>query len=91
MWQRGTTDKGIRRTRKPVTDRLDFSKILPIFVLCFIGKKMTMVFKLPGKERSRVMKISGCKRLLDGFIGVLKKHPDAQFVSFNGYQVKNKA
>lgn len=52
---------------------------------------MTMVFRLPGKERSRVMKISGCKRLLDGFIGVLKKHPDAQFVSFNGYQVKNKA
>ena len=57
----------------------------------FHWQEMTMVFRLPGKERSRVMKISGCKRLLDGFIGVLKKHPDAQFVSFNGYQVKKKA
>ena len=57
----------------------------------FFWPEMTMVFKLPGKERNRVMKISGCKRLLDGFIGVLKKHPDAQFVSFNGYQVKKMA
>ena len=57
----------------------------------FYWQEMTMVFRLPGKEKSRVMKISGCKRLLDGFIGVLKKHPDAQFVSFNGYQVKKKA
>ena len=57
----------------------------------FYWNEMTMVFRLPGKERSRVMKISGCKRLLDGFIGVLKKFPDAQFVSFNGYPIKQKA
>lgn len=57
----------------------------------FFWPEMTMVFKLPGKERNRVMKISGCKRLLDGFSGVMRKYPDAQFVSFNGYQVKKKA
>lgn len=49
-----------------------------------------MVFKLPGKERNRYMKIKGCKRLLDGFAGVLKKYPDAEFVSFNGYKVTKK-
>ena len=56
----------------------------------FYWPEMTMVFKIPGKERNRVMKVGGCRRLLDGFIGVLKKYPDAQFVSFNGYPVKQK-
>jgi len=52
---------------------------------------MEMVFKVPGKSRPRVMKVEGCKRLLDGFSAVLKKYPDAEFVSFNGYQYKTKA
>lgn len=52
---------------------------------------MKMVFKIPGKTRPRMMKVEGCKRILDGFIGVLKKYPDAEFVSFNGYKYSTKA
>lgn len=50
-----------------------------------------MVFKIPGKSRPRMMKIEGCKRLLDGFAAVLKKYPDAEFVSFNGHKYLTKA
>lgn len=55
------------------------------------GEVMKMVFKIPGKKRPRMMKVEGCKRILDGFIGVLKKYPDAEFVSFNGYKYLTKA
>lgn len=57
----------------------------------FFWPEMTMVFRVPGKERNRVMKVTGCKRLLDGFTGVLKKYPDAEIVSFNGHKVMKKA
>ena len=52
---------------------------------------MEMVFTIPGKHRPRMMKVEGCKRLLDGFAGVLKKYPDAEFISFDGILIKSKA
>jgi len=52
---------------------------------------MEMVFRVPGKGRPRMMKVEGCKRLLDGFAAVLKKYPDAEFVSFDGHLYKTKA
>lgn len=55
------------------------------------GEVMEMVFRIPGKGRPRVMKVEGCKRLLDGFSAVLDKYPDAEFVSFNGHPIKTKA
>ena len=55
------------------------------------GEVMEMVFRVPGKGRPRVMKVEGCRRPLDGFIGVLKKYPNAEFVSFNGHLIKAKA
>ena len=54
------------------------------------GKVMEMVFRVPGKNRPRVMKVEGCKRPLDGFTAVLKQHPDAEFISFDGYLYKTK-
>jgi hypothetical protein len=57
----------------------------------FHWETMEMVFRVPGKGRPRMMKVEGCKRLLDGFAAVLKKYPDAEFISFNGYQYKTKA
>lgn len=57
----------------------------------FYWETMEMRFLIPGKKLPRVMKVDGCKRLLDGFAAVLAKYPDAQFLSFNGYQYKNKA
>ncbi len=55
------------------------------------GEVMEMVFRVPGKNRSRVMRVEGCQRPIDGFSAVLNKYPDAEFVSFNGYQYKTKA
>jgi hypothetical protein len=55
------------------------------------GAVMEMVFKIPGKGRPRVMKVEGCTKLLDGFSGVLKKYPNAEFVSFDGHLYKTKA
>ncbi len=55
------------------------------------GEVMEMVFRVPGKNRPRVMKVEGCRRLLDGFSAVLDKYPDAEFVSFNGHPIKTKA
>lgn len=55
-----------------------------------MGDVMEMVFRVPGKERPRVMKVEGCKRLLDGFSAVLKKYPDAEFISFNGHKYLTK-
>ncbi len=52
---------------------------------------MEMVFRIPGKNRPRIMRVEGCKRLLDGFSAVLNKYPNAEFISFNGYQYKTKA
>ena len=52
---------------------------------------MEMIFLVPGKHRPRMMRVEGCKRLLDGFAAVLKKYPDAEFVSFNGHPIKTKA
>ena len=57
----------------------------------FYWDTMVMVFKIPDKGRPRVMKVTGCKRLLDGFSAVLEKYPDAEFISFNGYQYKTNA
>ncbi len=47
---------------------------------------MEMVFRVPGKNRPRIMRVAGCRRLLDGFSAVLNKYPDAEFVSFNGHK-----
>lgn len=55
------------------------------------GEVMEMVFTIPGKHRPRMMKVEGCKRLLDGFAAVLKKYPDAEFISFNGHLYKTQA
>ena len=55
------------------------------------GEVMEMVFRIPGKGRPRVMKVEGCKRPLDGFSAVLKKYPNAEFISFNGHLYKTKA
>ena len=55
------------------------------------GSVMKMVFRVPGKGRPRMMKVEGCKRLLDGFVAVLKKYPDAEFVSFDGHLYKTQA
>lgn len=57
----------------------------------FYWPTMEMVFMVPGKSRPRYMKVENCKRLLDGFVAVLNKYPNAEFVSFNGYKYKTKA
>ena len=55
-----------------------------------MNEMMEMVFCIPGKGRPRVMKVEGCKRPLDGFSAVLKKYPDAEFISFNGHKYLTK-
>ena len=56
----------------------------------FYWETMEMRFIIQGKKLPRVMKVDGCKRLLDGFAAVLKKYPDAEFVSFNGHKYLTK-
>jgi hypothetical protein len=55
-----------------------------------MNNEMEMVFRIPGKTRPRVMKVTNCKRPLDGFSAVLEKYPDAEFISFNGYKYLTK-
>ena len=51
---------------------------------------MEIRFILPGKKLPRVMKVENCKAYVDGFRAVLKKYPDAEFVSFNGHAIRQK-
>ncbi len=55
------------------------------------GKVMEMVFRVPGKNRPRIMRVEGCQRPLDGFSAILNKYPNAEFVSFDGHLYKTKA
>lgn len=51
---------------------------------------MEIRFILPGKKLPRVMKVENCRAYVDGFRAVLKKYPDAEFVSFNGHAIRQK-
>lgn len=51
---------------------------------------MVIRFKIANKNLPRVMTVKNCRALVDGFREVLKKFPDAQFISFNGIPIRQK-
>lgn len=47
-------------------------------------------FKIASKKLPRVMKVENCRAYVDAFRAVLKKYPDAEFLSFNGIPIRSK-